>query len=222
MDIRQIIDVPRMAEVPRGSTWSGDIDGLANSDWDANWIFTESGFGHLPQRNYARQHEGFSSASSSPEPQATALGDATARKGREGFDDIPCPSITLPRPRLEFDFRIDIAFDSPPLVGTTDVGRVLGGSWTATFGTGTVVANGHGLSQEGVDASFKLRTNDEPPAILEFLGRGTPLAKDGSCRMVINITSEDLKYAKVVNVGMWIGTGMWKDRQFVIDAYRVG
>lgn len=135
---------------------------------------------------------------------------------------MPCPSVTLPRPSLDFDFRIGIAFDSPPLVGRSDVGTVLGGSWTASFGTGTVAPGGHGLGQEGVNASFKLRTKDEPPAILEFSGRGTPLAKDGSCRMVINITSEDLKYAKVVNVGMWIGAGMWKDREFVIDAYRVG
>lgn len=54
---------------------------------------------------------------------------------------------------------------------------------------------------------------------LAFLGRGTPLAKDGSCHMVINITSEDPKYARVVNVGLWIGAGMWKDREFVIEYF---
>lgn len=35
--------------------------------------------------------------------------------------------------------------------------------------------------------------------------------------MVINITSEDQRYAKAVNLGMWIGAGAWKGRELVIE-----
>jgi hypothetical protein len=136
MDIHRIIDLPGTAKAQRESFWSGDIDGLANSDWDATWIFPDACFGHLPSRNHARQHEGFSSPSSSPEPQRR---DSTARKGNVDVV-MPCPSVTLPRPSLDFDFRIGVVFDSTPLaeMGRWKAGAISGGSWTASFGAGTV------------------------------------------------------------------------------------
>lgn len=35
--------------------------------------------------------------------------------------------------------------------------------------------------------------------------------------MVINMTSEDERLAKTVNTGMWVGAGVWKDRELVIE-----
>jgi hypothetical protein len=53
---------------------------------------------------------------------------------------------------------------------------------------------------------------------LELYSRGTPSTTvGGSCRMVINITSEDHRYAKAVNLGLWIGAGAWKGRELVIE-----
>lgn len=142
MDIRQIIDlpVPGTADAPR-EPWGGDDDGLANSDWDANWFFTDAGFGNLPQRNQARQHEGFSSPASSPEPQAAPPRGGDTRRGRRGVLGLPCPSMTPPRPSLDFDLRIGVVFGpgSPDDEDGPGAGVIAGGSWTASFGSGVVI-----------------------------------------------------------------------------------
>ncbi|KAL2104583.1 hypothetical protein VUR80DRAFT_10190 [Thermomyces stellatus] len=128
--------------------------------------------------------------------------------------------------------------------GVRDLNVVEGGEWAAEFGKGTVRSGGHDLqtsqpperTRTRVDTAFELETSDEPPAILEMRTRGYMAYEPDSLpkiaagtedperyafRMVMTLRTEDERYAERVNLGLWLGCGVWKGRELVLDAYAV-
>ena len=40
-------------------------------------------------------------------------------------------------------------------------------------------------------------------------------------RMFLTIKTADKRYAEIVNCGLWVASGVWRDEELLIDAYRV-
>ncbi|KAF4460370.1 outer membrane beta-barrel [Fusarium albosuccineum] len=163
----------------------------------------------------------------------------------------PTTCLDTPRPTLDFDIHIAGVLGEKSFRASGEQPRqittIVDGLWSSSFGRGKVLSGGYSfdmLHKESpsriVEAILKLKTNDEAPATLEIRTRGTisgpsdildklldPLTPDtidsrlDSLRMFSDIKTSDLRYAETVNVGMWVSSCVWHNRQIIIDSYRV-
>ncbi|SPO00228.1 uncharacterized protein DNG_03075 [Cephalotrichum gorgonifer] len=153
----------------------------------------------------------------------------------------------VPPPKLELEFRMSARLTGQVCrvrlrnEGVRDLSVVEGGEWVAGFGRGTVRSGGHDLqvsqpperTRTRVDMAFELGTSDNPPAILEMRTRGFMSYDPGSLerivsgreedlsryafRMVMTLRTEDARYSERVNLGLWLGCGVWKGEDLVLE-----
>ncbi|KAJ2980904.1 hypothetical protein NQ176_g2357 [Zarea fungicola] len=161
-----------------------------------------------------------------------------------------CTELLIPLPTLEFDFRIIVDLD-PQSPNFNPVHKeaiaVLSGQWSGTFGNGHVLAGGYDLGQARgsqpiriMECAFVLQNSEQNPAKFEVRTRG---ALSGPChvldqiidprkkkefapqeysfRMFCTVKATDHRYVELVNTGLWVASGAWKDRNLIIDAFRV-
>lgn len=184
-----------------------------------------------------------------PGPQSTQPNVEEGYK--RSLEHFPNPGLMFPMPALEFDFRIAVTLNPELSRSETRVHKeiitVASGSWSGSFGNGRVLAGGYDLGQARgyrpiriVEGAFVLQTSDQVPAIFEMRTRGSLSGpcnildsllnpqqskeidpRQYSFRMFSTVKAADKRYAEIVNCGLWVACGVWKDQQLVIDAYRV-
>jgi len=121
-----------------------------------------------------------------------------------------------------------------------------GGSWSGTFGSGTVVPGGqdsqiiHPNASTESSTHYLLQTHDTPPAFIVVKTQGwrtgpaeiltalkdpeyadTIDPRSYKSRLFISMETGDERYKESVNSGMWIGSAMRKGAEMIYDAYRV-
>ena len=143
---------------------------------------------------------------------------------------------------IQLNPRIDIG---ATIYGERNWVSFISGHWQAQWGKGTVVPGGQAqqlLAQDlstRVQGTYLLQTHDVPPAfvsvrtegwrvgprdVLEKLG--DPAQVDGvepksySFRLYVHMETGHPKYLQL-NTGMWIGSGVQRASEIVMDAYRV-
>ncbi|KAF3002153.1 hypothetical protein E8E14_004334 [Neopestalotiopsis sp. 37M] len=242
-------------------TVKGQLPPLAlaedDSGWDANLL------GHFYKgrvRDPERRHSGWAAVEKKWEQrhgqEAKQTEDreskAPSRESAEIMSQLH-PGLSLPPPRLEADFRMKVVLSSN--VATLAVGdgfkkwkTFTEGVWSGNIGTGSVVdggqdsfdmsfGNSHGTQ---IESKFKLRTNDEPPAIIECKAHGVRTGSEAVMhaleddeqsraidprqyrhRIVISMRTNDPRYAEKVNFEIWVGTCLWRGSELIYDAYKV-
>ncbi|KAI9167930.1 UPF0311 protein [Paramyrothecium foliicola] len=167
-------------------------------------------------------------------------------------ENLTTAAFPLPVPTLKLDFRMAVDLNPLVRVGNGPFGRrnwisFTGGTFAATWGTGTVVPGGQDsqLVVESdlstyVDTNYLLETDDEVPAYITIKSRGwrygprevmeklfdperanTVSPSDYSFRIYISMETGDERYNKTLNTGMWAGSGARLGSTVVYDAYRV-
>ncbi|GKT62775.1 UPF0311 protein [Colletotrichum tofieldiae] len=167
--------------------WSlpGSLPG--NSDWDTAWICEpQVGFARLPERNLARQHGGWGREVEEVSDEHESKSPRVNAKETGSSNHFPYPTMSLPTPILEFDFRLAVRF-APKITETVvrngkmvELAREVCGSWSGSLGSGVVVSGGHDLDRtklgtrtvHKIVTAFKLQTSEEEPASLEMGTRG--------------------------------------------------
>ncbi|KAK7915118.1 hypothetical protein PG985_012821 [Apiospora marii] len=161
------------------------------------------------------------------------------------------PALSLPAPGLELDFRMVLELsDATATVAAGDHFKKFttftDGAWSGSIGSGTGgdqetmdMTVGSTLATQ-VESKYRLRTGDEPPAVIDCRTRGFLIAPAQitdelrDCekarvvdprmyryRVFITMRTADARYAARVNTGMWVGTCLWDVAKVVYDAYRV-
>ncbi|KAK7984511.1 family F xylanase [Apiospora arundinis] len=163
------------------------------------------------------------------------------------------PNLSLPAPELEPDFRMILELsDASATVATggnfKKYTTFTNGVWSGRLGSGTVIARdqeamdmtiGSSLATQ-VESKYRLKTGDEPPAVIDCRTRGFLTApaqimedlrdSDKSrtidprryrYRVFITMRTADARYAAKVNTSMWVGTCLWGVAKVIYDAYRV-
>ncbi|KAH7349689.1 hypothetical protein B0T11DRAFT_358627 [Plectosphaerella cucumerina] len=163
-------------------------------------------------------------------------------------------SLPLPTPSLTLDFRI--AVDLNPLLpvgthpgpfGQRNWISFSGGTFAATWATGTVVSGGQDSQlvipsdlSTAVETAYLLQTNDEPPAHIAVRTRGwrsgprevmerlfdperasTVAPNEYKFHLSVSLETGDPRYSALLNTGLWVGSGARLGRAVVYDAYRV-
>ncbi|TDZ20050.1 hypothetical protein Cob_v006862 [Colletotrichum orbiculare MAFF 240422] len=251
----------------RHGVWKGSR-GLANaartprvraedSRWDPAWICEQSSkhFERLPARNLARQHSGWKVDDLEDEVDDSRHADTHVENATPATH-FPYPTMSLPPPCMEFDFRMAVRSDGRTTPTTlpggsrpVELSRVIGGSWSGSFGQGQVIAGGYYLERVTaedekiyrVNGLFKLRTSaDQNAAEFEVRTRGFLNNPDSNSddvesseggeslnrkkynyRMFLDVGSTDEQLGQTFGSALWVGTGIWKQNELVIDAYRV-
>ncbi|CAK1367627.1 unnamed protein product [Cercospora beticola] len=160
--------------------------------------------------------------------------------------------LTLPVPKLALDFRMSAKLNPLIPVGEGPWGKrnwisFSGGTWTASWGSGTVEPGGQDsqlvLSDSlstYVTTNYLLKTSDPEPAYITVQTTGwrtgpkevmeklfnpeeadTVKASEYSFRLSVKLETGDQRYAEKVNTGMWIGSGARRGSEVIYDAYRV-
>ncbi|KAI0011338.1 hypothetical protein F4779DRAFT_615577 [Xylariaceae sp. FL0662B] len=167
-------------------------------------------------------------------------------KAKENF---PFPHISIPAPHLECEFRMAVVLN--PQSASVAVGdgfkkwtTFSEGIWSGYFGHG-IVLNGGQDSQDTVykntvathvEATHRLKTDDEPPAYIECKTRGYRTAPPEimaalqdpktseqvdprlcQYRVFISMKTSDERYAEKLNTAMWIGSCLWKGLEVVYE-----
>ncbi|TVY78414.1 UPF0311 protein [Lachnellula suecica] len=121
-----------------------------------------------------------------------------------------------------------------------------GGTWSGSWGSGTVLPGGQDSQIIIPDGSARLETNyilqthDDPPAHIVIKTNGwrtgsaevlAQLADPEQAdkvdprsylfRLFIEMETGDERYRDKVNCGMWVGSGMRKGAEVIYDAYRL-
>ncbi|KAI1077538.1 hypothetical protein F5B20DRAFT_267966 [Whalleya microplaca] len=186
------------------------------------------------------------------QPAPTVQNDASMEALRARAD-FPYPHISIPAPHLECEFRMTVALN--PQSASVAVGDSFKkwttfseGVWSGHFGHG-IVLNGGQDSQDlvygktaatHVEATHRLKTDDEPPAYIECKTRGyrtgppeimaalqDPAMSEQvdprlcQYRVFISMKTSDERYSAQLNAAMWIGSCLWKGLEVVYDAYRI-
>ncbi|KAH6677876.1 hypothetical protein F5X68DRAFT_245652 [Plectosphaerella plurivora] len=163
-------------------------------------------------------------------------------------------SLPLPTPSLQLDFRIAVDLNpllpvgsSPGPFGQRNWISFSGGSFAATWGTGTVVPGGQDSQlvipsdlSTAVETSYLLQTHDEPPAYIAVRTRGWRSGprevmerlfdperasdvrpEEYKFHISVSLETGDPRYSALLNTGLWVGSGARLGRAVVYDAYRV-
>ncbi|ETS84396.1 hypothetical protein PFICI_02421 [Pestalotiopsis fici W106-1] len=225
-----------------------------DSGWDANLL---GSFYQGRVREPERRHSGWAAVEKKWEQRQVQEAKQTderplSKESAEIMSQLH-PGLSLPPPRLEADFRMKVVLSSN--VATLAVGdgfkkltTFTEGVWSGNVGTGSVVDGGQDSVDMSfgnsygtqVEAKFKLKTNDEPPAIIECKARGVRTGSEAVMnaleheeqalaidprqyrhRMVINMRTNDPRYADKVNFEIWVGTCLWRGSELIYDAYKI-
>ncbi|KAI0125313.1 hypothetical protein BJ170DRAFT_673576 [Xylariales sp. AK1849] len=159
------------------------------------------------------------------------------------------PSLSLPPPQLETDFRMAVILN--PKVATVAVGdgfkdwtTFTEGVWSGSLGNGTVIGGGQDSTDIKIGNSlgthfhstYKLKTLDEPPALIECKARGfrtgpadimqrlqdrtaaqTVDPRQYRHRILMTMSTSDSRYAEKVNFEMWVGTCLWRGSEVIYE-----
>ncbi|KAI0179601.1 hypothetical protein GGR52DRAFT_313417 [Hypoxylon sp. FL1284] len=163
------------------------------------------------------------------------------------------PELRLAAPELSYEFRMSVQLNPKLAVGIVPSGGMRnwisfsGGTWAATWGSGTVLPGGQDSQVVDpqtfvvrMETAYLLKTDDDEPAYIEVRTRGfrtgpkdiLEALQDASkadsinpssykFRLFATMETGDARYASKVNYGMWVGSGMRKGAQVIYDAYRV-
>ncbi|KAK7985750.1 hypothetical protein PG996_005013 [Apiospora saccharicola] len=164
----------------------------------------------------------------------------------DGFCKLQ-PTLSLPAPALELDFRMVLELsDATATVAAGDHFKkyttFTEGVWSGSLGRGTrgdqeamdmTVDSALAIQ---VESKYRLRTADEPPAIIDCRTRGFLTApaqimdnlRDSEksrtvdprmyrYRVFITMRTADARYADRVNTGMWVGTCLWDVAKVVYE-----
>ncbi|KAI9716836.1 MAG: hypothetical protein M1812_005176 [Candelaria pacifica] len=172
--------------------------------------------------------------------QQTFSSNATAR------------SLFIPVPGLQFDIRMDLQINGRVNVGPGVFGQrnwvpIVGGTWVATWGNGTIYPGGQDSQlvvadlSTHLDATFLLQTSDVPPAAIQVrtigwrTGPGAILQQLANAtladsvdprsykfRLDVSFETGDARYKGLLDTGLWVGSGVKKGNEILIDGYRVG
>ncbi|KAI1323594.1 hypothetical protein F5Y16DRAFT_383265 [Xylariaceae sp. FL0255] len=164
---------------------------------------------------------------------------------------IPSPHLSVPTPRLEYDFRMRVTLNAQSAAMAVSDGfkkwtTFTGGEWSGKIGHGIVVSGGqdsqdlvHGKTlATQIEATHRLKTADDVPAYIECKTRGFRsgppdlMRKIGTHpesvnlrllphRVTISMRTTDERYAEKANFGLWIGSCLWTGSEVIYDAYRV-
>ncbi|KAH7316654.1 hypothetical protein B0I35DRAFT_260327 [Stachybotrys elegans] len=202
-------------------------------------------------RSHSQSQYNPQSPGSAESSAADVHGKSVEEACKRSLHHFPSPSLNFPMPTLEFDFRIAVKLKPEPSLvegkANKEITTISAGRWSGSFGTGNVVAGGYDLGQARgfrpiriVEGAFVMQTMDQPPAVLEMRTRGSlsgpsdildallnprqPKEIDHrqyGFRMFSTIKTADKRYAEIVNCGLWVASGVWRDDELIIDAYRV-
>ncbi|KAM0816227.1 hypothetical protein AB5N19_02029 [Seiridium cardinale] len=159
-----------------------------DSDWDSSFI--PHGYGAENDIRAERRHSGWAFVEKNwiQAQETEAKGKAKAKQPPKECLELLAklrPSLSLPPPQLEVDFRMKVVLNSN--VATMAVGSgskqwttFTEGVWSGSIGSGSVVGGGQdstemeaGRSQgTQIELTFKLKTIDETPAFIECKARG--------------------------------------------------
>ncbi|KAM3075411.1 hypothetical protein ACMFMG_007152 [Clarireedia jacksonii] len=175
----------------------------------------------------------------------------TGANHNAGASNYPHPELSLPHPTLNLDFRMSVLLNPRISVGATPFGQrnwisFTGGTWSGSWGSGTVLPGGQDNQLVIADGSsrlettYLLQTHDTPPAYIVIKTKGwrtgppeilaqlaDPEKADNvdpnsyKFRLFAEMETGDQRYAEKVNCGMWVGSGMRKGAEVIYDAYRV-
>ncbi|KAI0019963.1 hypothetical protein F4780DRAFT_779890 [Xylariomycetidae sp. FL0641] len=232
----------------------------SSSDWDPTVLVHSS---HRCWTGFSeRRHNGWETVEqqwTAPQPPAATQKSVPARsiesevtsgdQEEPEASQTPIPSISIPTPNLEPDFRMRIKLSAQwASVAVGDSFKkwttVADGAWSGQLGQGTVVNGGqetqdldYGQSRATqVEAMHRLKTNDASPAYIECKIRGFRTGPPGLMealqdpdrwnsvdprqyryRVVISMKTTDARYAEKVNIGLWVGSCLWKGREIVYE-----
>ncbi|KAH8803133.1 hypothetical protein F5884DRAFT_888264 [Xylogone sp. PMI_703] len=174
-------------------------------------------------------------------------GDQPSARANELASAYPHPTLSLPHPSLNLDFRMAVKLEPRISVGPTPLGQrnwiaFTGGTWSGTWGAGTVLPGGQDcqlVTPDGsarVETSYLLKTNDNPPAHIVIKTHGwrtgppqvlaelsNPEMADKvdpnsyKFRLFIEMETGDERYRDIVNYGMWVGSGMRRAEEVVYE-----
>ncbi|RFU30622.1 hypothetical protein B7463_g5724, partial [Scytalidium lignicola] len=229
----------------------GNLDGKQNPNDPRTWVGWQSSLG--PPRSTPSWID-----TSNQQPIMSSTwtghiigGDQLPPRSKELASAYPHPTLSLPHPSLNLDFRMAIKLEPRISVGPTPLGQrnwiaFTGGTWSGTWGAGTVLSGGQDCqlvtpdNSTRVEANYLLKTSDNPPAHIVIKTHGwrigppevlaqlsNPEVADKvdpnsyKFRLFIEMETGDDRYRDIVNYGMWVGSGMRKAEEVVYDAYRV-
>ncbi|KAK6433096.1 hypothetical protein LTR95_010724 [Oleoguttula sp. CCFEE 5521] len=156
--------------------------------------------------------------------------------------------LPIPVPRLDFRMSVTLnpkVSLGPGPFGQRNWISFSGGQWQATWGSGVVVPGGQDSQlvhpetlHTWLETNYLLQTSDEPPAYIAVQTSGwrtgprevleklfDPVLADAvnpseyQMRLNVKLETGDERYAKVVNGGMWIGSGARRGAEESIDQY---
>ncbi|KAK8123053.1 hypothetical protein PG984_011723 [Apiospora sp. TS-2023a] len=232
-----------------------------NENWDpsvvvhGDWMRVPAERRHSGWNSVERQWGGGGGAvgvGSADREDAPAPESGNPGPSGDGFCKLQ-PTLSLPAPRLELDFRMVLELsDATATVAAGDHFKkyttFTEGVWSGKLGSGIMIEGGQEAMDMTVDSAmatqveskYRLRTADEPPAIIDCRTRGFLTApaqimddlRDSEksrtvdprmyrYRVFITMRTADARYADRVNTGMWVGTCLWDVAKVVYDAYRV-
>ncbi|KAH8180182.1 UPF0311 protein [Sarocladium implicatum] len=172
-----------------------------------------------------------------PRPMPSDTTKKQQQQQQQPFSSSSSSSATQPAA----DAKAPNAASSPQ---PREIIAVQSGSWSGSFGHGKVLAGGYDLGQARgfrpiriVEGVFVMQTTDDTPAILEMRTRGslsgpcdvldnllsplsTPKTTDPrryGFRMFSTIKTTDKRYAEIVNCGLWVASGVWRNDELIIE-----
>ncbi|KAI1259556.1 hypothetical protein F5Y18DRAFT_420670 [Xylariaceae sp. FL1019] len=159
------------------------------------------------------------------------------KKDVEAAARFPYPHLAIPTPNVESDFRMRVTLNSQSAAVAVGDGfkkwtTFTEGEWSGRLGYGTVAGGGqesqdqtHGkTSATKIEATYRMKTGDELPAFIEckttgyrIHPTGTSGANTESCRVMISMKTTDERYAEKVNLGLWVGSCLWRNSEVVYE-----
>ncbi|KAI0458155.1 hypothetical protein F5B21DRAFT_461552 [Xylaria acuta] len=181
-------------------------------------------------------------------------GSGPPGKDTKAISPFPCPHIAIPVPGLEPDFRMRVKLNSKSASMAVGGGghkkwtTFTEGEWSGQLGCGVVVSGGqdsqdlaHGNTLgTQIEATHRLKTNDEIPAYIECKTKGfrtgppelmralqDPEKSDSvdarliQHRVTLSMKTADERYAEKVNFRLWVGSCLWRGSEVIYDVYKI-
>ncbi|GAP86610.1 putative upf0311 protein [Rosellinia necatrix] len=236
------------AVVSHGISWPQVDHDRRHSGWEEveRWWTKQQGEEEGQGQQRPQQH-------ANPAPGTGSVRTGPLGRGTKTTAPFLYPHLAIPVPGLESDFRMRVKLNSQSASVAVSDGfkkwtTFADGEWSGQLGSGIVVGGGQD-SQDlvcgktfatQVEATHRLKTSDEVPAIIECKTRGfrtgppelmrvlqDPERDDPvnarliQYRAILSMKTTDERYAEKVNFGLWVGSCLWKGSEVIYDAYRI-